>query len=332
MVVLPERVAHAPFVRGGQSLADYLSEMGWVQRHRGKVRDIYIHSDHEGQLLFVATDRLSIFDIVLPALVEGKGEILTALTHFWLTQMVSTPHHLVGVPADKRLPRERCLLVYEREVQPFELIFRHHIGGSVWEEYQKYGTAAGVPLPPGLKQWQRLDQPIFTPSTKAEEGHDVNIPAATYYAATGEMGRETVETLRALYINAYKFAEARGVLILDTKFEANSAGGLVDEVMTMDSSRMVLRSNFDLAMVADVDPDFHDKELVRQWGRTVPTPFSQVGLQGLEPANPAHLAFVANLEIPEAILAMTTGRYHEIFQLLVGTTVTDYLQNVMGIS
>ncbi len=332
MAVLPECVKRPPLTNDGRSLSDQLSSLGWLQFNRGKVRDTYWRSDDLGCLLVVATDRLSIFDFVLPTLVPQKGVILTALTHFWLTRVLTdVEHHLTDLLVDSALPRERCLLVRKVAMEPFEMIFRHHIGGSVWKEYQKQGTAGGHILPDGLTRWQKLNSPIFTPSTKEESGHDVNITAASYLEARGEEGRQNVEKLSGAYSRAYAYAERRGILILDTKFEIATPFTLADEVLTPDSSRFTVATDLVAATADGRDPIFYDKERVREWGRTVQTPFGTVGINNLDPENPDHLKFVHSIEVPSEVVAETAERYQQIFEMLVGMPLSEYQRTGMGI-
>lgn len=332
MAVLPERVTRPPLTKNGQPLAEHLASLGWTQLNRGKVRDTYGRSKNDKHLLVVATDRLSIFDFVLPTEVPQKGEVLTALTHFWLNEvLMDTEHHLANMPESTGLPRERCLLVRKVSIEPYEMIFRHHIGGSVWKEYQKQGTASGHSLPAGLTRWQKLESPIFTPSTKEESGHDINITAAAYLEDRGTEGSQNVERLSSIYSRAYTYAEGRGILILDTKFEIGNPFVLADEVLTPDSSRFTTAEDLTKAAAEGRDPIFYDKERVREWGRTVETPFGTVGINSLNPENAAHLAFVHSVAVPSEVVAETSERYQRIFEMLVGVPLSDYQHTRMDI-
>ena len=304
-----------------------LEAAGYARIHQGKVRDTYRISDKF--LLVVATDRLSIFDFVLPVLIPGKGAVLTALTHFWLTQVFANySHHLVNSKKDSRhnavnelkheLPEldiKRCLVVKDlsKEMLDFEMIFRHHIGGSVYKKYLETGTAGGHKLPPNLPKWSRLDEPIFTPSTKEDVGHDINVDAQYFFEKTGQQGKAIVTMLQEMYKRAYAGAALKGIRILDTKFECTFTI-LADEILTPDSSRFVDNSDWEMAMTEGRDPDFLDKEPVRIWGKSVETDFGVTGINKLDPLNPEHVAFVHSLEIPQDIITTTSNRYNNIFK------------------
>ena len=243
MARIPAAVAESRFSQA-------LIALGYPLQYRGKVGELYEVPGKPRQLLMLRSDRLSIFDFVLPCFVPGKGEVLIALTHYWLTQVFpDVPNHLLAWGRDRRwlaagwkesdvvrLPLERVLLIERGETWPYEMIFRAHVGGSVWQEYEQSGTACGLNLPPGLKKWQKLpDGPIFTPTTKAESGHDLKVPLTDYVAATGGLGQELMYLDLQVYRMAYDHAAARGILILDTKFENSRGGQLIDEVLTPDS-------------------------------------------------------------------------------------------------
>lgn len=331
MAKIPEQVKN---VRVIPSLKNFL----W---HQGKVRDTYKMpikgKAFNSVLLPVATDRISIFDFVLNALISRKGEVLTALTHFWLAQMFRDfPNHLIpteiyGSPRNfaadmkidfKDMPLERCLAVREVGIPPYEIILRHHIGGSVFKKYQETGMAGGQELPPNLPKWSALDKPIFTPSTKADEGHDINIDADAYFEAMGDLGSQSVEMFMKMYMEAYAYAKKRGILILDTKFEGLDI--VADEVLTPDSSRFTTIDDWKIAIKKGRDPIFYDKELVRQWGKTVETPFGVTGIHKLDPENDEHVAFVHSLKLPEEIVEETTRRYLDIFERLTEMSLDDY--------
>lgn len=308
--------------------------------HRGKVRDTYELSPD--LLLFLATDRLSIFDFILPALVPRKGEVLTALTHFWLTKVFpDIPNHLAKCDEatvkeffnSKGVPRN-ALLIRRLSMVPYELIFRHHIGGSVYEEYQKTGLAAGQKIVAGLPKWSALDRPICTPSTKAEDGHDINIDLSECLAGMGPYSDKGIQMLSDVYKRAYDYAKKLGVLILDTKFELGLEKGnfiLADEILTPDSSRFTTSADFKLAMENGRDPIFMDKEPARNWGRTVITPFIGkddepiIGINKLDPANKEHVDFVHSLKVPEEVISTIMNRCLEVFEILTGYSIDNYV-------
>ena len=214
---------------------------------RGKVRDVY---DLGNTLLLVATDRISAFDWVLPTAIPDKGRVLTQISAFWF-QRLGEAHHLLEIDVHKmplppgvdRAPLAgRGMLVKKAAVVPIECVVRGYLSGSGWKEYKKQGTVCGLKLPVGLRESDRLPEPIFTPTTKAEAGHD---EAITFEQMIDRVGRETSEELRRrrsldVYRRGAEYALTRGILMADTKFEWGEAGGeliLIDEVLTPDSSR-----------------------------------------------------------------------------------------------
>jgi phosphoribosylaminoimidazole-succinocarboxamide synthase len=343
------------------SLSEYLQKNGLRRISQGKVRDTYYLD--EDWLLVVASDRISVFDFVLNASIPKKGEVLTALTHFWLTKvLLGFNNHLIeagfrpynfkgskypNAAYDLKgdlldLPIERCLVVRNLtgKMYPFEMIYRHHIGGSVFKKYQKTGIAGGHQLPLGLLKWSKLDSPIFTPSTKEDVGHDVNVDANYFFAEMEKAGLtvealEMVKMLTDAYAIAYKYAEERGILILDTKFEV--AGGIIaDEIITPDSSRFALKKDWEQALEEGRDPQFYDKQPVRDVMAKVATPFFDdknqpiTGINNLDPENEEHVAFVHTLEIPEEVITGTTERYLKIFEMITGQSLGDYQKNELG--
>lgn len=326
-----------------------LTEIGLTCISRGKVRDTYRLNDQE--LLVIASDRISIFDFVLKNSIPKKGEVLTALTHFWLTKVLSEfQHHLVAGNTALNLkqkhgflPLERCLVVkdFSNCLFPFEMIYRHHIGGSVYASYEETGIAAGLHLPKNLPKWSKLAEPIFTPSTKEEVGHDINVDGAYFLAEMGKKhlgyeAQKAIDELRRAYQIAYAYAEKKGILILDTKFEVASLPAfspqpfIVDEILTPDSSRFALKVDWAKAMREKRDPSFLDKEPVRDWGRKIETPFKDengnkiIGINKLKPENDEHVKFVHSLEIPLEIVSETANRYLKIFKLVTGYYLADY--------
>ncbi|MDP2786142.1 MAG: phosphoribosylaminoimidazolesuccinocarboxamide synthase, partial [Sulfurimicrobium sp.] len=217
--------------------------------NRGKVRDIYAVDDQH--LLIVTTDRLSAFDVVLPTPIPGKGEVLTAISDFWFDRLKDIiPNQLTGIPPETVVaPQEhdqvrgRAIVVKKLKPLPIEAIVRGYLVGSGWKEYQKSRSVCGIPLPAGLREADKLPEPLFTPSTKAEAGaHDENI---SYQQAEELLGKELAAQVRdaciALYKEAAAYAATKGIIIADTKFEfgQDDAGKLylIDEALTPDSSR-----------------------------------------------------------------------------------------------
>lgn len=256
---------------------------------RGKVRDIYDLGD---QILIVATDRISAFDCVLPDPIAHKGRVLTGLSKFWFDRFAGRcRHHLLEV-VDRSLPepfgrlldqfRGRAMLCRKAEVVPIECVARGYLSGSGWVEYCRDGAVCGVSLPSGLRQCDRLPEPIFTPATKAESGHDENIP---FERACDLVGVETMQALRDKTLDLYsagaETARQRGIIIADTKFEFGRVDGhltLVDEALTPDSSRFWPADRYEPGR----DQESYDKQFVRNylqslcdagaWDKTDPAP------------------------------------------------------------
>jgi phosphoribosylaminoimidazole-succinocarboxamide synthase len=241
--------------------------------NRGKVRDIYSLGD---KLLLVASDRISAFDVILPTLIPDKGKILTKLSEFWFGVVKDiVPHHLISTNADDFPPAcqphrakldGRSMLVRKSLPAPVECIVRGYLAGSGWKDYQQTGSVCGIRLPKGLAEASRLDEPIFTPSTKAPVGaHDVNI---SFDEMIGKVGRPRAEKMRdatiAIYCRARDLAEKKGIIIADTKFEFGIEGDgimLIDEVLTPDSSRFWPADDYR----AGKTPDSFDKQFVRDY-------------------------------------------------------------------
>jgi phosphoribosylaminoimidazole-succinocarboxamide synthase len=230
-------------------------------------------------ILMVATDRISVFDVVLPTPIPDKGAVLSGLSVFWFDRTKAIcPNHLVAwrlreFPDEMRSPElaGRSMLVRRAEMVPLECVVRGYITGSGWKDYQKSGRICGVALPPGLLEAARLDEPIFTPASKAPVGeHDLNI---TFEEMTARVGRRTAEKLRdatiALYERARKIAEAKGIIIADTKFEFAVEGDeilLIDEILTPDSSRFWPADGY----AAGRTPESFDKQFVRDYLLNLP--------------------------------------------------------------
>ena len=277
---------------------------------RGKVRDIYAIDD--AHLLIVATDRLSVFDVVLPDPIPGKGAVLTGLSRFWFSRIEGiVRHHLAplgveDVIADARTRAaiaDHAMVVRRLAPLPVEAIARGYLIGSGWKDYRRTGAVCGVGLPPGLRQADRLPEVIFTPSTKAEAGaHDENID---FEAAAGLIGRELAERVRDVTVRVYReaaeFAAGRGILIADTKFEfavdADGALVLIDEVLTPDSSRFWPADRY----APGASPPSFDKQFVRDylesvgWDKTPPAP-----------------------RLPAEIIGQTARKYREAFDRITG--------------
>ena len=230
-----------------KSTAVLTTSVGGYPKRAGKVRDIYELPEH---LLLVATDRISAYDVVMPNGIPDKGRVLTQISVFWFDLLKDvTPHHLVSA-AMKDLPADcrsveldgRFMLCGRADVVPIECVVRGYLAGSAWREYKENGTACGVALPPKLKRCAKLDEPIFTPATKAQAGHDENI---SFETACELVGEDVMTELRsrsiALYKRAGDYAADRGIIVADTKFEwgtdQNGRLILIDECLTPDSSR-----------------------------------------------------------------------------------------------
>lgn len=281
--------------------------------HSGKVRDVY--EAGENQLLLVATDRLSAFDCILPTPIDHKGEVLTALSVFWFEKLAGLiDHHLITADFDS-MPeivrqnealRGRSVLVTRTKVFPVECVVRGYLEGSGWKDYQATGEVCGHKLPAGLRQCDRLPEPIFTPSTKAPKGHDENI---SENEMAGIIGADAAGILKEKSLEIYKtaceYALTRGIIIADTKFEFGvDAGGnilLIDEVLTPDSSRFWAAGTYS---PGGPQASF-DKQFVREYLETL--------TWNKQPPAPA---------LPPEIADATTGRYMQAYRLLTGHDLT----------
>ena len=286
---------------------------GLALRHRGKVRDVYDLGDD--RLLIVATDRLSAFDVVLPDPIPGKGEMLCQISNFWFARTSALmPNHLTGIDVAGVLPGDVDPALYEKRAVvtkklrpvPVEAIARGYLIGSGWKDYQRTGRVSGIALPDGLRQAERLPEPIFTPSTKAAVGdHDENIDFDT---AVKLAGADLAEQVRDATLRLYRFAAAhaaeRGILLADTKFEfgTDDDGRLyvMDEMLTPDSSRYWPADEYEVG----TSPPSYDKQIVRDyletldWGKTAPGP-----------------------ELPAEVISRTRDKYAEALQKLAGISV-----------
>jgi phosphoribosylaminoimidazole-succinocarboxamide synthase len=273
---------------------------------QGKVRDVY---ELEGSLLFVASDRISAFDYVLPSLIPDKGKILTQLSKFWFDfTSLACPNHMETAEFDefpsflqkyKKELEKRSMVVKKTEVFPVECVVRGYLAGSGWKDYLATGITSGVKLPPGLKESDRLPEVIFTPATKAETGHDINISFKEMQKLTGEDTAQKVKKISIeLYQKASLHALSKGIIIADTKFEFGLLGDdiiLIDEIFTPDSSRFWPVSSYEPGRS---QPSL-DKQFVRDylektsWDKNSPPP-----------------------PLPQEIIEQTSERYLEIYRLL----------------
>lgn len=287
-----------------------LTDMGTPKR--GKVRDIYDLGD---KLLIIASDRLSAFDVVLPTGIPDKGKVLTKLSVFWFGQMEDIiKNHILQVDVAKYPDslkkygdalRDRSMLVKKAQVIPVECVVRGYLSGSGWSDYKKTGNVCGIELPRGLVESSKLDRPIFTPTTKAEEGHDMSI---SFGELVDMIGENLAVKLRDLSMNVYEkgceIAEGKGIIIADTKFEFGLLDDeviLIDEVLTPDSSRFWSQKHYKPGGAQDS----YDKLIVRdylntlEWDKTFPGPV-----------------------LPPAIVEKTRARYIEILEILTGIKFT----------
>ena len=279
--------------------------------HRGKVRDIYDMGD---SLLFVATDRISAFDCVMPNGIPDKGRVLTAMSLFWFNLFSWAPNHVLCSDASKfpavlkSVEKDlagRSILVKKAKTIPLECIVRGYITGSGWSSYKKDGTVCGQKLRPGYRQAEKLDEAIFTPSTKADEGHDETISFEQACKLVGtEKATRVKELALRLYTEAAAYAEKRGIIVADTKFEFGEYNGeviVIDEVLTPDSSRFWPKDQYQIGC----SPVSLDKQYVRDylesldWDKTPPAP-----------------------ALPEEVVAKTREKYLEALKALSGESLS----------
>lgn len=292
---------------------DETSVINLPHRYSGKVRDIY--EVDKGLLLLVTSDRISAFDVVMTEPVPDKGRVLTAMTAFWTEHLSSVaPSHLVStelddLPPQARLPElaGRVMLCRELEMLPIECIVRGYLSGSAWKEYQAKGTVHNMKVPEGLLESDRFDEPIFTPSTKADEGHDINI---SFDEATHILGPDLAMRVREISLELYKrgaaWAAERGIIVADTKFEIGLLDGELvvgDEVLTPDSSRFWPADSW---KPGTVPPSF-DKQPLRDyldaldWDKTPPPP-----------------------PLPDEVVAKSRTRYVEAYERITGRVFNDW--------
>jgi phosphoribosylaminoimidazole-succinocarboxamide synthase len=298
------------------------TKLGLPNRRTGKVRDLYDAklSDGSDGILIIATDRISAFDVVMANGLPGKGVVLTQLSRFWFERFAgAVNHHLISsdvdeVPgltaAERRLLAGRIMLCRKVDVIPIECIARGYLTGSGWKDYQKTGAVCGIELPAGLRNGDRLPEPLFTPSTKAETGHDENISFDDGADIVGvDLMRWLRDTTLELYGQASAYALERGIILADTKFEFGRTLGeprplLIDEIFTPDSSRFWPADQW---RPGEEQPSF-DKQFVRDYLETLVAS----GKWDKAPPGPT---------LPDDVVAATMARYQEAFQRLTGKPV-----------
>jgi phosphoribosylaminoimidazole-succinocarboxamide synthase len=277
---------------------------GYKLRARGKVRDIY---EDEDRLLIVATDRISAFDYILATGIPDKGRVLTQMTLFWLDFLRGVvPNHLLSTDVSALPPEFEGRSMWVKKAQMFdvECVARGYLSGSGWKDYVRTGSLCGIPLPAGLRESDMLPEPIFTPATKAQSGHDENI---SYETVVGMIGAETASHLRDLTLTIYKkaakYAQSRGIMIADTKFEFGVVDGeivLADEVLTPDSSRFWPDESYS---PGGPQPSY-DKQYVRDylesihWNKQPPAPV-----------------------LPEEVARKTSEKYKDAYTVLSGKSL-----------
>ena len=279
---------------------------------KGKVRDIYAVDNDK--MMILVSDRLSAFDVVLPDAIPDKGRVLTELADFWFKKLGHVvPNHLTGIDPEsvvkgdeeKSQVRGRAIVVKKLKPLPVEAVVRGYIIGSGWKDYQATGTVCGIQLPKGLKQAQKLPEPIFTPATKAESGHDENISFERMCEIVGkEVGEKVKAISLRLYSEASEFAATRGIIIADTKFEfglnEKNEVVLIDEVLTADSSRFWPADQYQVG----ISPPSYDKQFVRDyletldWDKTPPAP-----------------------KLPPDVIARTSAKYREALEKIAGKKI-----------
>jgi len=276
---------------------------------KGKVRDIYaVNND---KMMIVVSDRLSAFDVVLPDPIPDKGRVLTELANFWFSKLGHVvPNHLTGIDPEsvvkgeeeKAQVRGRAIVVKKLKPLPIEAVVRGYLIGSGWKDYQQTGAVCGIRLPKGLQQAQKLPEPIFTPATKAESGHDENISFERMCEIVGkDVGQKVRDLSIRLYQEASEFAATKGIIIADTKFEfglnEKNEIVLIDEVLTADSSRFWPADQYRVG----ISPPSYDKQFVRDyletldWDKTPPAP-----------------------KLPADVIARTSAKYREALEKLAG--------------
>jgi phosphoribosylaminoimidazole-succinocarboxamide synthase len=336
MPYIPSSVAES-------SVSDELGHCGLKRIHQGKVRDTYELPDHPDHLLVVVTDRISIFDFVLGSVVPNKGEVLNALSVFFLTNILSAhEHHLAayGSGIDQWIPnpvhrfpdlQARAQIVKRRKMVPVECVVRGVLTGSAWEKYQAGARKLwGYDLPDGLHDGVWLDAPMFTPTDKAESGHDEPVTRDFVKKHYGP-GMEEFSIL--LFKQIRDYSRKRGIIFADTKFEMDHTLMLCDEVATPDSSRFWDVADYQKAQAEGKAPDGYDKQPVREWGKSASEVDGNiVSIKKLDPKSEADCIRVGNIPVPNAVLHATTERYLAITARLTGMELPQYQERVLKVA
>lgn len=272
--------------------------------HRGKVRDTYSYG---GNLLIISTDRISAFDSVFAEGIPKKGEVLNRLSIFWFKKTANiVENHFLSerMPVQLSSLKGRAMIVRKAQPIPIEAVVRGYLTGSGWKEYKEKGTVAGIKLPPGLNNGSKLPQPMFTPSTKAEKGHDINISVEE---AEKMFGKENVNFIKEKAIALYQFGHdyllQRGLVLADTKFEFGKIEGgkiiLIDEALTPDSSRYWLKEQYDKGILESMDKQFLRNYLEKSgWNKEPPAP-----------------------KLPQEIVQKTSERYRMAYKMITGENI-----------
>ncbi|NTW15622.1 MAG: hypothetical protein HGA38_04645 [Candidatus Moranbacteria bacterium] len=322
------------------------SEAGLPHVGSGKTGELFENPRYPDYLLMYRTDRVSIFDFVLPTPVPGKGSVLTAMPILWLLYGGISDvlkkfdgHHIAqfGSVVDDFLPnalhsdreiQTRTLVIRRFQKPQIESIVRGFLTGSGFDSYDRTGAVCGHNLPSGLHDGSRLPFPIYTPTTKADSGHDEHVD---YLTTRKRYGIEPENLSIKLFEAASRYAETRNLLIADAKFEL-SGSTLIDEFLTPDTMRIWKTSDWKAAQTKNPPkaPGGYDKQYLREWGKSVSTPFRDdsglpiVGVHRLDPENPEHIEFVSSLLVPEKVIAKTSDLYHELPELLFGISLDTF--------
>lgn len=312
----------------------------YLQREKqGKTCDLFSLPEHPELMLILATDRVSIFNFVLPTLMEGKGELRTAFIVFTFTKLLNMyKHHMeaFGSEIDNFIPpslrckpelQKRGLIVKRLDIVPVECIIRNHLTGGGWKSYKQDGKVAGFPLPRNLRQGDKLPFPIFHPTEKSETDDELS-PSEVI----GKYGSWIESFSLAINNRLTSFADDCGMILVDLKLEFGYSGKtlhIADEVIGFES-RWWEKSDWEIAMERGEIPAHFDKEIYRQWGKEAETPWGK-GINSLNPLNPDHLAFVDQIEVPSDVSELAIKRSRLLFSTLTGTSLGDFQKVTMGI-